>query len=132
MPGGRRRSLTRSFNDTVEGSASWKGAAMSTASVAAALREIARQLDDPPGPVRASDELLAGRTEQPTLLALGEPTHGIKEFPLLRNELLAHLVDRGYRSIVLETDFFAASVVDDYVAGGAADLDTVLATAVRH
>ena len=54
------------------------------------------------------------------MLALGEPTHGIKAFPLLRNDILGHLVERGYRSIVLETDIFAASVVDDYVGGGAA------------
>src|SRR6201999_571907 len=63
-----------------------KGCFMSTA---AALRGIGRQLDD----LAAIDDLL---TEAPTLLALGEPTHGIKAFPLLRNELLAHLVEHGY------------------------------------
>jgi erythromycin esterase-like protein len=51
---------------------------------------------------------------------------------LLRNELLGHLVERGYRSIVLETDFFAASVVDDYVGGATAEIDTVLATGFSH
>jgi erythromycin esterase-like protein len=101
-------------------------------STVAALRAIGRQIDDPAGLGRAVDELLAARTEPPTLLALGEPTHGIKAFPLLRNELLGHLVTRGYRSIVLETDFFAASVVDDYVGGAAADVDTVLATGFSH
>ncbi|MEV5834667.1 erythromycin esterase family protein [Nocardia sp. NPDC052112] len=101
-------------------------------STAASLREIGRQLDDPAGLGRAVDELLATRTRPPTLLALGEPTHGIEAFPLLRNELLGHLVERGYRSIVLETDFFAASVVDDYVAGATAELDKVLATGFSH
>ncbi|WP_433199779.1 erythromycin esterase family protein [Nocardia sp. CA-107356] len=101
-------------------------------STAASLRGIGRQLDDPASLGRALDELLAARTEPPTLLALGEPTHGIEAFPLLRNELLGHLVERGYRSIVLETDFFAASVVDDYVGGGTADVDTVLATGFSH
>ncbi|MGP4018875.1 erythromycin esterase family protein [Saccharopolyspora sp. 5N708] len=101
-------------------------------STATSLRGIGRQLDDPASLGRALDELLAARTEPPTLLALGEPTHGIEAFPLLRNEILGHLVERGYRSIVLETDFFAASVVDDYVAGSTAEIDTVLATGFSH
>jgi erythromycin esterase-like protein len=106
-----------------------KGVFMSTA---AALRAFGRQLDDPASLGGAVDELLAERTEPPILLALGEPTHGIEAFPLLRNELLGHLVERGYRSIVLETDAFAASVVDDYVGGATAEVDTVLATGFSH
>ena len=101
-------------------------------STATALRGIGRQLDDPASLGRAVDELLAARAEPPILLALGEPTHGIAAFPVLRNELLGHLVERGYRSIVLETDVFAASVVDDYVSGGTTDLDTVLETGFSH
>lgn len=51
---------------------------------------------------------------------------------MLRNELLGHLVERGYRSVVLETDVLAASVVDDYVGGATADVDVVLATGFSH
>ncbi|MGH3762707.1 erythromycin esterase family protein [Actinophytocola sp.] len=101
-------------------------------STAAALRGISRQLDDPASLGRALDDLLAARTEPPALLALGEPTHGIEAFPLLRNEVLGHLVERGYRSIVLETDILAASDVDDYVGGATAEVDTVLATGFSH
>ncbi|WP_169811201.1 erythromycin esterase family protein, partial [Nocardia amamiensis] len=101
-------------------------------STAASLHRIGRELDDPASLGDALDELLAARSEPPTLLALGEPTHGIEAFPLLRNEVLAHLVERGYRSIVLETDAFAASVVDDYVTGAPAEIDTVLATGFSH
>ena len=101
-------------------------------STAASLRAIGRQLDDPASLGRTFDELLAARTEPPTLLALGEPTHGIDAFPLLRNEILCHLVERGYRSIALETDVLAAPVVDDYVAGATAEIDTVLATGFSH
>ena len=90
---------------------------------------LGRELDDLG---QAVDDLLAARTEPPALFALGEPTHGIAAFPLLRNELLAHLVERGYRSIALETDFFAASVVDDYVAGGTGEIDPVLETGFSH
>ncbi|MEU3274860.1 erythromycin esterase family protein [Saccharomonospora sp. NPDC006951] len=100
--------------------------------MSAALRGIGRQLDDPASLGTAIDELIAGRREPPTVLALGEPTHGIEAFPLLRNELLGQLVRRGYRSIALETDFFAASVVDDYVNGAATDVEDVLATGFSH
>ncbi|ASR38077.1 erythromycin esterase [Prauserella marina] len=101
-------------------------------STATALRGIGSQLDDPVSLGLAVDELIAARTEPPTLLALGEPTHGIAAFPLLRNELLGQLVRRGYRSIALETDFFAASLVDDYVNGAATDIEDVLATGFSH
>jgi erythromycin esterase-like protein len=101
-------------------------------STATPLRGIGRRVDDPTSLGRAVDELLAARAEPPVLFALGEPTHGIEAFPLLRNELLGHLVERGYRSIVLETDFFAASVVDDHVRGATTDLDEVLATGFSH
>ncbi|RKT54251.1 erythromycin esterase family protein [Saccharothrix australiensis] len=101
-------------------------------STATALRGIGRPLDDAASLGRALDELLTARPEPPTLLALGEPTHGVEAFPLLRNEVLRHLVERGYRSIALETDFFAAAVVDDYVRGGTGDLDAVLATGFSH
>ncbi|MGM1065232.1 erythromycin esterase family protein [Saccharothrix sp. Mg75] len=101
-------------------------------STAAQLLGISRRLDDPADLGRAFDELLAARAEPPVLLALGEPAHGVEAFPLLRNDLLVHLVERGYRSIVLETDFFAASLVDDYAAGAGGDLDAVLATGFSH
>ncbi|MBY6383343.1 erythromycin esterase family protein [Rhodococcus erythropolis] len=101
-------------------------------STAPALSELGRQLEDAASLGRAVDEVLAARTEVPALLALGEPTHGIKAFPLLRNELLGQLVERGYRSIVLETDVFAALLVDEYVNGGEADIEKVLATGFSH
>ena len=96
------------------------------------LQEIARPLDDRESLGRVLDELLAARPEPPAVLALGEPTHGIEAFPLLRNDFLSHLVDRGFRSIALETDIFAASIVDDYVCGAPAELETVLATGFSH
>ncbi|GAB3206659.1 erythromycin esterase family protein [Nocardia tengchongensis] len=103
-----------------------------TIATATALRAISRRIDDPTSTGRVLDELLAARTTPPALLALGEPTHGIAAFPLLRNDILAQLVELGYRSIALEVDFFAASVADDYVNGSATDLDTVLATGLSH
>ncbi|MFG3227757.1 erythromycin esterase family protein [Kitasatospora sp. NPDC048194] len=66
------------------------------------------------------------------LLALGEPTHQEPAFGLVRNQLFAQLVERGYRSIALETDRVAALLVDDYVQGGAGTLDEVLADGFSH
>ncbi len=101
-------------------------------STAAALRTIGRPLDDSASLGRALDELLGTTAEPPALFALGEPVHGVAAFPLLRNEVLAHLVERGYRSIALETDVLAASMVQDYVDGADVDIDTVLATGFSH
>ncbi|WP_067893641.1 erythromycin esterase family protein [Nocardia vaccinii] len=101
-------------------------------SIPAALHTIGRPLDDPPSLGRVLDELLSARAEPPAIFALGEPVHGIAAFPLLRNDILAHLVDRGYRSIALETDALAASMVEDYVNGANIDIDTVLATGFSH
>ncbi|GAA3394360.1 DUF6194 family protein [Cryptosporangium minutisporangium] len=53
----------------------------------------------------------------PTVLAVGEPTHGELAFPRWRNRLFAELVERGFRSIALETDRVAALDVDAYVRG---------------
>ncbi|MFJ9365910.1 erythromycin esterase family protein [Nocardia sp. NPDC101769] len=101
-------------------------------STATALPAIGRPIDGPENLGLALDDLLDTHTEPPALFALGEPTHGIAAFPLLRNDVLRHLVERGYRSIILETDYFAASIVDDYVCGAATEIDTVLAIGFSH
>ncbi|RJO70803.1 erythromycin esterase family protein [Nocardia panacis] len=89
-----------------------------------ALGGIGREFDD-----FALDELLA---TEPTVFALGEPVHGVTAFPLLRNDILRHLVGRGYRSIMLEIDLFAAFRVDDYVNGAESDPDEVMETGFSH
>ncbi|MFI5713726.1 erythromycin esterase family protein [Kribbella sp. NPDC051620] len=66
------------------------------------------------------------------LLGLGEPTHQEPAFGLLRNDLFAALVDQGFRSVALETDRVSALLVDDYVQGGAGDLDTVMSQGFSH
>ncbi|MDP9795474.1 hypothetical protein J2S43_003986 [Catenuloplanes nepalensis] len=77
--------------------------------------------------------LLDARPTPVEVLALGEPNHGEPAFQTLRNEVLAALAGRGFRSIALETDRVRARLVDDYVRGGAeADLDTVLADGFSH
>lgn len=67
-----------------------------------------------------------------SLLALGEPTHREPAFGWVRNELFAGLAGLGFRSIALETDRVAALRVDDFVKGGAGDLDEVTSEGFSH
>lgn len=69
----------------------------------------------------------------PRLLALGEPTHGEDVLLEVRNDLFRQLVEqRGYRTIAIESDCLAGLEVDDYVAGGAGDLDEVVQHGLSH
>lgn len=52
------------------------------------------------------------------VLALGEATHGTAEFQQLRQQLTEKVVDKGFRTIVLEEDFGAVRRVDEFVTGG--------------
>ncbi|MEV6975905.1 erythromycin esterase family protein [Kitasatospora sp. NPDC093806] len=66
------------------------------------------------------------------LVAFGEPTHREPAFGWVRNDLFARLVERGFRSIALETDRVAALAVDDYVREGVGSLDEVMRTGFSH
>ncbi|GAA1397518.1 erythromycin esterase family protein [Kitasatospora putterlickiae] len=66
------------------------------------------------------------------LVAFGEPTHQEPAFGRARNELCARLVERGFRSIALETDRVAALAVDAFVREGAGSLDDVLRDGFTH
>jgi len=69
----------------------------------------------------------------PDLLALGEPTHGESAFLQIRNEVFASLVERGYRSIALESDSAAGLTADDFVRGDTGvTLDSALAEGFSH
>ncbi|PTR44844.1 erythromycin esterase [Rhodococcus sp. OK611] len=66
------------------------------------------------------------------ILALGEPTHLEPAFARVRNELFAQLVDRGFRSIALETDRVAALTVNDFVQEGVGSLDLAMSEGFSH
>lgn len=78
------------------------------------------------------DTFLASRPGVLDVLALGEPTHGEPAFPRLRNHIFERLVERGFRSIVVESDRIAGLAVDDYVRDGVGTLDDVLASGFSH
>lgn len=78
---------------------------------------------------------LLDRLGHPEVLGLGEPTHGEPAFPALRNEMLAVLVDHGYRSIACESDQVRGFAVDDWVRAdpaAAGPIDDVLAEGFSH
>ncbi|SDM38007.1 erythromycin esterase family protein [Allokutzneria albata] len=66
------------------------------------------------------------------LLGLGEPTHQEPAFARLRNDLLPRLVDRGFRSVALETDRVAALAVNDFVQKGVGTLDEAMREGFSH
>ncbi|MFF5174750.1 DUF6194 family protein [Micromonospora sp. NPDC000089] len=75
-------------------------------------------------------DLLAG---SPTLLALGEPTHGESAFLQLRNDTLLSLAEHGYRSIAVESDRAAGLLADEFVQGcTAVTLDRALGEGFSH
>ncbi|MEV1319114.1 DUF6194 family protein [Micromonospora arborensis] len=69
----------------------------------------------------------------PTLLALGEPTHGESAFLQIRNDTFMSLAEHGYRSIALESDRAAGLIADEFVRGAnAVPLDRALAEGFSH
>jgi len=80
--------------------------------------------------IESLQQFLNERAVRPSVVALGEPTHGVETFPRLRNDLLRHLV--GFRCVALESDCLAGRLVDDYVQGGDGDLDHVMTAGFSH
>ncbi|MEO3871049.1 erythromycin esterase family protein [Nonomuraea sp. B12E4] len=53
------------------------------------------------------------------VVAIGEATHGNKEFVQVKRQIIQTLVEKhGFRAVALEADFGGTAVADDYVAGG--------------
>lgn len=68
--------------------------------------------------LRALDPFLEGRR----VIALGEATHGTREFFRWKHRLLRYLAERhGYTVLAMELPFATAARIDDYVHGGDGD-----------
>ncbi|MBE5321149.1 erythromycin esterase family protein [Pedobacter sp. MR2016-19] len=53
------------------------------------------------------------------IIALGEETHGIKEFTDFRGQIIKYLVSHlNYKVIVLEADFYGTQTLNDYIQKG--------------
>ena len=56
------------------------------------------------------------------IVALGEATHGNREFQQLKREVFEILVKHnGIRALVLEGDFGGCSIINEYIQGGPGD-----------
>lgn len=65
------------------------------------------------------------------LVALGEATHGTREFSQLKHRVLEYLVDRlGFTVFLMEASVGEAAALDDYIVTGKGDLRAALRTAV--
>ncbi|MEE6258827.1 erythromycin esterase family protein [Plantactinospora sonchi] len=80
---------------------------------------------DPAAPL---DDLepLAARLAGARVVAIGESSHLVREFTLLRHRMTRFLVERlGFTVFGLESGFSEGLAVDDWVRGGPGDLETV-------
>ena len=65
------------------------------------------------------------------LVALGEATHGTREFSQLKHRLLEYLVTRlGFSVFLMEAGVGDASALDDYIVNGKGDARSALGAAV--
>ncbi len=64
------------------------------------------------GDLQKLDKVLAGKR----IVALGEATHGTKEFFTVKERMIKYLITvQGFRTIVFEADFAGTFVMNDYV-----------------
>jgi erythromycin esterase len=93
-----------------------------TETVRVGLRAHARELDtcDPESDLAA--DALPTDIHDAAIVALGEGTHGMREFFRLKHRLLRHLVtDGGVRTFVMEANAPEARALDEYVVHGRGD-----------
>jgi erythromycin esterase len=75
------------------------------------------------GDLAPLDDALADRS----VVALGEATHGTREFFQLKHRLLRYLVERqGVRTFAIEANFTETLALDTYVRDGEAPIDAAL------
>lgn len=102
--------------------------APTSAAVAPALSQEAVPLatDNPAGDDQELEPLVA-RFGSHSIVALGEATHGTREFFRLKDRIIRALVRRaGFRTVALEISPHAGELVDRYIRDGSGDAKDVL------
>lgn len=93
----------------------------------AEVNELALPL--PSSPLSISDEslsLLDGLADA-KYVGLGEATHGTREFFQMKHRIFRYLVEHhGFRVFAFESDLGASLYLDDYIKGGAGELDQIM------
>jgi erythromycin esterase len=82
----------------------------------------------------AADQLIASLDDAVELLGLGEPTHGIEDFLILRNRLFQRLVEaHGYTAIAIESSFPRGYLANEYILGrSSASYEEVMEKGFSH
>ncbi len=89
--------------------------------------------DDPASLDAAVDEVIASSGPSLELLGIGEPTHLVNDYLVLRNRFFQSLVERhGFRTIAIESSFTRSDIVNDYLSGNRNDIETVLEQGITH
>jgi erythromycin esterase-like protein len=89
--------------------------------------------EDPASLATLSDRLLAACDPHLQILALGEPTHLVNDYLLLRNRFFQTLAQRHHFSaIAIESSFTRSHLANDFILGGPTSLDDALAQGITH
>lgn len=71
-----------------------------------------------PQATELADAAVSDSLATATVLAVGEATHGTREFRVARQQILAKVADRGFTTIALEDDAGSVSLADAWLQGG--------------
>lgn len=81
----------------------------------------------------AVDNIIARLPTEAVVLGLGEPTHLIEDFLVLRNRIFRRLVEaHGFCAIALESSFPRGPVTQAYIDGGSGTYDDIQETGFSH
>jgi erythromycin esterase len=70
---------------------------------------------------------LADQISTKKIIALGESTHGTKEFTILRADIVKSLVTQyGFNTFILEADYMPCEAINEFILTGKGDPETLL------
>lgn len=71
-----------------------------------------------PQAVEFADAVIGSQITEAKVVALGEATHGTREFQVARIQLLEKMATQGFTTVALESDYAGARIADRWVQGG--------------
>ena len=109
-------------NDTNDTTPTASNETATTPAIRAALRAHAHELDTSDPETDLAPNVLPEGIHDAAVVALGEGTHGTREFFRLKHRLLRHLVtETGVRTFAMEANAPEARALDEYVVHGRGD-----------
>jgi len=109
-------------NDTNDTTPTASNETATTPAIRAALRAHAHEFDTSDPETDLAPNVLPEGIHDAAVVALGEGTHGTREFFRLKHRLLRHLVtEAGVRTFAMEANAPEAQALDEYVVHGRGD-----------